>query len=285
MDQQPSAPSETVPSEMVSVEFSLAWGDNRISATAEVPSGQTNLTQLLPILQALDDSLIGAAASEAVAGGRSISCKAGCGACCRQLVPISIFEAEALAAWVRTLPEPTQQEIAQRFDQALRKLATGGILERLVATGNEFWDPENEAHKSLSIEYHYQRVPCPFLVDEACSIHPIRPLICREYLVTSSPEYCVDPATLQTEMVPMPIRLMPALNRIGAEVEHNTRGWIPLVFLFAWMKANAHPGERVSGTGPEVLYKFLSRIGPSDGNLEVPEEAPTSLDDKPTAEV
>jgi Fe-S-cluster containining protein len=285
MDQQPSAPSETVPSEMVSVEFSLAWGDDRISATAEVPSGQTNLTQLLPILQALDDSLIGAAASEAVAGGRSISCKAGCGACCRQLVPISIFEAEALAAWVRTLPEPTQQEIAQRFDQALRKLATGGILERLVATGNEFWDPENEAHKNLSIEYHYQRVPCPFLVDEACSIHPIRPLICREYLVTSSPEYCVDPATLQTEMVPMPIRLMPALNRIGAEVEHNTRGWIPLVFLFAWMKANAHPGERVSGTGPEVLYKFLSRIGPSDGNLEVPEEAPTSLDDKPTAEV
>jgi hypothetical protein len=74
-------------------------------------------------------------------------------------------------------------------------------------------------------------------------------------------------------MVPMPIRLMPALNQIGAEVEHNTRGWIPLVFLFAWMKADAHPGEKVSGTGPEVLHNFLSRIRPSDGNLELPEEA------------
>jgi hypothetical protein len=38
------------------------------------------------------------------------------------------------------------------------------------------------------------------------------------------------------------------------------------------MKANAHPGERISGTGPEVLYRFLSRIRPSDGNLELPDE-------------
>jgi Fe-S-cluster containining protein len=279
MDEQPSASSETV-----SVEFSLAWGDGQIAAKAEVPAGRTNLTQLLPILQALDNSLVGLAASEAVAAGRTISCKAGCGACCRQLVPISVFEAEALAAWVRTLPTAQQQELGLRFDQTLRSLAASGILERLVATGKEIWDPENEAHKSLSIDYHYQRVPCPFLVDEACSIHPIRPLICREYLVTSSPEHCVDPATLQTEMVPLPIRLMPALNQIGAEVEGNTRGWIPLVFLFAWMKADAHPGEKISGTGPEVLYKFLSRIHHSDGNLELPDESPAPEDGKRTGD-
>jgi Fe-S-cluster containining protein len=270
MDEQPSAPPETV-----SVEFSLAWGDGHITVTAAVPAGRTNLTELLPILQDLDDSLIGAAAAEEVSAGRSISCQAGCGACCRQLVPISIFEAEALTTWIRTIPEPQQQELARRFDQTLRTLASAGILERLVASGGEFWDPENDAHKRLAIDYLYKRVPCPFLVDEACSIHPIRPLICREYLVTSPPAHCVDPANLQTEMVPLPIRLMPTLNQIGAEVEHNTRGWIPLIFLFAWMKADAHPGERISGTGPEVLYKFLSRIGPSDGNREMPEESPT----------
>jgi len=275
MDEQPTAPSETS-----LVEFSLAWGDSHITATAEVPAGRTNLTQLLPILQALDDSLIGAAASEAVAEGRSISCRAGCGACCRQLVPISVFEAEALTTWVRSLSEDQQQELAQRFDQTLRTLAASGILERLVATGNDFWDPENEKHKSLAIDYLYQRVACPFLVDEACSIHPIRPLICREYLVTSPPEHCVDPATLQTEMVHLPIRVMPALNRIGAEVEHNTRGWIPLIFLFAWMKAKAHPGEKVSGTGPEVLHHFLSRIHTSDGDVESPEDSPTAEDGK-----
>jgi Fe-S-cluster containining protein len=194
-------------------------------------------------------------------------------------VPISIFEAEALTAWVRTLPETQQQEFARRFDQTLRKLAATGILERVVASGKEFWDAQNEAHKSLAIDYLYQRVPCPFLIDEACSIHPIRPLICREYLVTSPAEHCFDPATLQTEMVHLPIRLMPTLNRIGAEVENNTRGWIPLVFLFAWMKANAHPGERISGTGAEVLHHFLSRMGSAGGDLVSPEDAPVSDDE------
>jgi Fe-S-cluster containining protein len=274
MDDQQTASPQTV-----TVEFTLPCGDGQISASAVVPAGKTNLTQLLPILQALDDSLIGVVASGLAAAGRPISCKAGCGACCRQLVPITIFEAESLTAWIRTLPEPRQQELAQRFDRTLRTLAASGILDRVVEMGLEVWDPENEAHRSLSIDYHYQRVPCPFLVDESCSIHPIRPLSCREYLVTSSPEYCVDPATLQTEMVPLPIRLMPALNQIGAEVEHNTCGWIPLVFLFAWMKANAHPGERFSGTGPEVLDEFLRRLHPADGTPASPDQAPTPDDE------
>jgi len=273
MEDLPSAHPETV-----SVEFSLPFGDVHITGTAEVPAGRTNLTQLLPILQALDDSLIGAAASNAVAEGRTISCKAGCGACCRQLVPISIFEAEALTAWVRTLPQTQQQELAQRFDRALRTLAAAGVLERLVASGGELWDAENEDHKNLATHYYRERVACPFLVDEACSIHPMRPLACREYLVTSLAEHCLDPTPLQTEMVLLPIRLMPALNRIGAEVEHSTRGWIPLVFLFAWMKIDAHPSESISGTGPEVLRHFLSRIHSSDSNAESPEDSPQPED-------
>jgi Fe-S-cluster containining protein len=36
-------------------------------------------------------------------------------------------------------------------------------------------------------------MPCPFLEDESCSIHPDRPLVCREYLVTSPAELCAGP--------------------------------------------------------------------------------------------
>ncbi|MGA9672354.1 MAG: YkgJ family cysteine cluster protein [Terracidiphilus sp.] len=270
MDEQPVTTIETV-----TVEFTLAVGDGRISASAVVPAGETTLTEILPILRELDNSLIGMAASASVAAGRPISCKAGCGACCRQLVPISIFEAESLAAWIRSLPEPQQQELAQRFHHTLQTLAASGMLDRLVESGKEFWEPENEAHQRLAIDYHHQGVPCPFLVDESCSIHPIRPLICREYLVSSPPEHCVDPATLQTEMVPLLVRLMPALNQIGAHVENSTRGWIPLIFLFAWMKAKAHPGERISGTGPEVLYRFLKHVHTGDDRFTSAEEPPT----------
>jgi hypothetical protein len=97
-------------------------------------------------------------------------------------------------------------------------------------------------------------------VDESCSIHPIRPLICREYLVSSSPEFCNDPAGLQVVPIRMPLNFSRILNSIGAEIEKDGRGWIPLVFLFAWMDSGARPGESVAGVGPQVLYEFVKRM-------------------------
>ena len=39
------------------------------SATAVVPAGQTNLTQILPVIQSLDDSLIAGVAAQLSASG------------------------------------------------------------------------------------------------------------------------------------------------------------------------------------------------------------------------
>jgi Fe-S-cluster containining protein len=249
-------PSFTPP-ETVSVEFAVGIGDGNFTATAVVPAGPTNLTQILPVIQSLENSLIEGVTAQLADAGRTVSCKAGCGACCRQIVPLNIFEAEALTVWIRSLPESRQQELAQRFHQTLLKLAAAGLIDRMV---NEDWLADTDSARQLALDYLHQRVPCPFLEDESCSIHPIRPLICREYLVTSAPEHCVDPATLKVVPVRLPLYFSRILNRIGAELEHDARGWIPLVFLFAWMKAGVHPGEAVAGPGPEVLYEFVKRL-------------------------
>jgi Fe-S-cluster containining protein len=243
--------------ETVSVQFAVGIGDGKFTATAVVPAGQTNLTQILPVLQSLDDSLIAGVASQLAEAGQRISCKAGCGACCRQMVPVSIFEAEALAAWIRTLPEARRQELAGRFHQALLKLAAAGLIDRMV---NEDWLSETASARQMNLDYFYQRVPCPFLENESCSIYPIRPLVCREFLVSSAPEHCADPAALQTVLVRLPLYFSRVLNIIGAQLEQSIRCWIPLLFLFAWMKGDAHPGDRIAGTGPEVLHEFLKRI-------------------------
>jgi len=246
--------------EMVTVEFALSLGEDKIGMSAAVPAGQTNLTQILPVIRGLDDSLIAGIASQLSQAGRPVSCKAGCGACCRQMVPLSIFEAEAMAGWIGTLPEEQQKALEQRFSDALRKLAAAGLIDRMV---NEDWLAETEAARQLALDYLYQRVACPFLVDESCSIHPNRPLICREYLVTSPAEHCYDPGTLKATPVPLPFNFSSTLNRIGAQLENDSRGWIPLLFLFAWMKAGAHPGQHVSGDGPDVLYEFVTNVRPS----------------------
>ena len=69
-------------------------------------------------------------------GCRSSSSNATCGACCRQLVPISALEARELVRLVDRMPEPRRSVLRQRFNDALRRLAdeTGG---RLVINRND----------------------------------------------------------------------------------------------------------------------------------------------------
>ncbi|MGB7191418.1 MAG: YkgJ family cysteine cluster protein [Acidobacteriaceae bacterium] len=240
----------------VKASFGLPVGPGVLNFSVTLPAGQTNLTELLPIVQGLETAIIGRIGEEAKRAGTSISCRAGCGACCRQLVPVSLFEAEALASWIDSQPEEKRLEIEQRFHRALTALRDAGVIEKLV---DEQWVEDGQLTTQLAIDYFHARVACPFLENESCSIHPIRPLSCREYLVTSPPALCDDPSVNAVSGVQLPIKLSRVLYSFGQELEQDRRGWIPLVFLLAWRKSGAKPGEHVSGTGEEVLRKFLER--------------------------
>jgi Fe-S-cluster containining protein len=255
---------------MVTVEFAIGLAEGKFKASAIVPAGQTNLTQILPVIQSLEDSLIEGVSAQLAEAGKPVSCKVGCAHCCRQLVALNLFEAEALAAWIQTLPESRRQHLAERFHQTLLKISAAGLLERMV---NEDWIVESNTAEKLALDYLYQRIDCPFLEDEQCSIYPMRPLLCREYMVTSAPEHCIDPAAGQNEPVRLPLLFSLSMQSIASELESDSRGWIPLLFLFAWMKAGAHPGEAVAGTGPEVLYEFVRRL--DSARLHSPAPEPT----------
>src|ERR1700744_5296906 len=119
-------------SSTVEVAFSLRVGEGSLQASLEVPAGQTTLTQLLPVLQNFDSGIVNHIALQANAVGHPVSCRAGCGACCRQMVPLSIFEAEALYKWFQTLPEEKQAELERRFHDGLLALRNAGVLEQLL---------------------------------------------------------------------------------------------------------------------------------------------------------
>lgn len=236
--------------------FALPVGGGFLNASALLPAGQMTLTQLLPVIQNLENAIVGKVGEEAALEGSPISCRAGCGACCRQLVPVSLFEAEALTAWMRTLPEERRAELEQRFHRALSALRDAGVIEGILDSG---WTLEEERATQLAIDYFHAGVACPFLENESCSIHPVRPLSCREYLVTSPPELCQDPSRNSVSGVQLPLKLSRVLFSFGQKLEQDPRGWIPLVFLLAWGKSGAAPGEYVSGSGEEVLRMFLEQ--------------------------
>lgn len=232
-----------------------------------VPTGTTSARRMLPLVQALADNVVGVAVDEVTRRGEHVSCKAGCGACCRQLVPITEPEARQISDLVEALPEPRRSVVKDRFAAARLGLESAGLLDFLE---NPPPDGSAEENQNIGIEYFRLGIPCPFLEEESCSIHPDRPVTCREYLVTSPAECCKDP----TLDVVRPVKIAASVWRALAMLDPLPPGqsrlrYVPLILAPAW--AEAHPEEETTKTGPELLqtlFKNLTGVqppGPFDG--------------------
>jgi Fe-S-cluster containining protein len=210
---------------------------------------------LLPIVQRVANTIVDSAVDEVVEQGRTISCTKGCGACCRQLVPISEIEARGIRDLVRSMPEPRRSHVMARFAEAQRRLADAGLLDKLHSRAD--WD--EDAFMEIGTRYFHQRIPCPFLEDESCSIHLDRPVVCREYLVTSPAANCACPTKDNIEKVPLPVQVWTALARCTqADPGAKYCRWVPLVLAPEW--ADSHPDKSQARPGPEVLREFFERL-------------------------
>ena len=216
----------------------LTVADLRIVHPITVPSGPVTAADVMPALQGLVNAVV-----EAAETGKSISCRKGCGACCRQLVPVSRTEGERLLALVETMPKDRRATLYARFAAAEAALEGAGLTERGQKTDRE-----------MSLSYFSLHLPCPFLEEESCSIHPDRPLVCREYLVTSPAELCAGPA--QEGVTPVPV---PKVSMAARSLQEDGEDWFPLARLMAWSRNR--PRKSVRRTGPEWVQRFLKGIG------------------------
>jgi Fe-S-cluster containining protein len=230
----------------------VAIGGEPVHLQITVPTGSASVGALLPVFQGVADVVVDVGERRAVRGGRAISCRKGCGACCRQLVPISPSEARALARLVDGLPEPRQSDVRRRFATALERLGDAGVLSQLLDRGRE----ESAPVRPLGLAYFRQDVPCPFLEDESCSIHADRPLACREYLVTSPPAECARPTPETVHCVPLPARPSAALRRVERDVAPDEPEWLPLVLALEY--AAAHSEDPAPGSGQRLLANFFT---------------------------
>jgi Fe-S-cluster containining protein len=220
---------------MVKIAFDMELGQERIRVSGSVPEAPVPARRMLPFFQQIADQVVGAAVREVEREGKTVSCKAGCGACCRQLVPITRTDARELHALVGALPEPRRTQVRERFAKALESLGEAGLREP-VSRMQSLPPAERQA---LALRYLAQRVACPFLEDESCSIHARRPIICREYLVTSPAEHCV--AGLPEHLREVPLETQLSAGTAWLESDEGRGTLMPLVMALEW--AEAHAGD------------------------------------------
>lgn len=88
-------------------------------------------------------------------------CKKGCSACCYQAVPISLNEARII-----------EGATGHRYSREAKTLVPAIDTMETIARFNA--NCEARLHDPT---------PCPFLVDDACSIYEVRPIPCRSHQV------------------------------------------------------------------------------------------------------
>src|SRR5260370_39120383 len=221
----------------------LTVGELKVAHSITVPSAAVPATEVVPALQGLVNAVVAAAEV-----GKTISCRKGCGACCRQLVPISRTEGERLLQLIEVMPAERREILSRRFDAAAAAIEAAGLNERGEPTDRE-----------RSVAYFALRIPCPFLEDESCSIHSARPPVCREYLVASPAELCAGATQEGVTPVAVP-KVSPAargLEESQPDVD-TSRRWFPLALLMDWAKTRQHGATR--RPGPDWVQRFVRRI-------------------------
>ena len=218
----------------------LTVGTLKVAHPITVPNAAVPAADIVPALQGLVNAVVQAAEAE-----QTISCRKGCGACCRQLVPVSRTEGERLLQVLEALSPDRRDILMKRFAAAEATIESAGLNER-----------RGRSDRELSTAYFALHLPCPFLEDESCSIHPERPLVCREYLVTSPAELCADPK--QEGVTPVAV---PKVSLAARGLQDEDDDWFPLALLMAWRRTRPRTVKR--RTGPQWVQRFLNRLATS----------------------
>ena len=235
--------------------FNLRLGNDEVEIRGDLPEREAPASEMVPAYLGIGEVLLKASGNASGEEGQVPSCGPGCGACCRQLVPISRSEAAYLRRTViPELEDAHRRRVAARIAEAKEKLEAAGIAGDLGALPSE---PDRVKRQNLGLRYFFLGIACPFLEEDSCSIHPRRPLACREYLVSSPPACCAAPTA--GSIVPIVPKVKPSAALIRTD-RHTTgtEGWTPMITA---LTSTGIPEER-QVTDPEAeLGFFLSQLG------------------------
>jgi hypothetical protein len=115
---------------------------------------------------------------------------------------------------------------------------------------------DTEAFRFYSLAYFRTGVPCPFLEDESCSIYPDRPLVCREYVVTSPPALCATLGEGKVQRVLVQLSLWIILSRAASD--DGRLEWMPLIDALDYAASRPRPAPRRQG--PQYVEAVLKLL-------------------------
>ena len=239
----------------VQANFNLKIGDDLLAMEASVPDARTSAVDLIPVFQKLTNQVVAHSIELTERKGKTISCKAGCGACCKQPVPITMLEVEHLNQVVKKMPQQQQQRVRATFAHHLKAVEDAGLLDNL----QNLADLAPEQRHQLARDYFELGLDCPFLENQSCGIYQDRPLECREFLVTSDPKFCAQLDPQKIEHIDRQLWMSSALRKLSIDSQNSdNRGWVLLIFALELAKSGRLRFKKK--LGKEWLENFMQHV-------------------------
>lgn len=246
-------------------EVALNTPAGRLTTAIDVPTGFIPITAIVPVTRRLGEEAAELEVQQAVEAGRAISCRKGCAACCRMLVPLSAPEAFALSEYVEQLPPDRRTLLLNHLSDTKDRLIREGLWDRLNDVAETSQPVSDEELDPINQSYYALRIPCPYLENELCSIYEARPAACRELLVTSPAELCQD--LVHNPIVPLPVsmRISSILGLVWGTLTSTPPRLIPLPMALEWAEQHEEearrtwPGSSLLDQVLDKMWRFLSQ--------------------------
>jgi Fe-S-cluster containining protein len=246
-------------------EVALNTPAGRLTTAIDVPTGFIPITAIVPVTRRLGDEAAQLEIQQATAAGQTISCRKGCAACCRMLVPVSAPEAFALREYVEQLPTERRTPLLTRLNDTKERLTREGLWDRLTDVAEASRPVPDEELDPINQSYYALRIPCPYLEDETCSIYEARPAACRELLVTSPAELCQDMVQNPISPLPISMRIGSILGLLWGTLTSSPPRLIPLPMALEWAERHEEdsrttwPGSSLLDQVLDNMWRFLSQ--------------------------
>jgi Fe-S-cluster containining protein len=231
----------------------------RLTTALDVPTGFVPITSIVPMTRRLGEEMLRLEEQQSRRTGHTISCRMGCAACCRMLVPLSPPEAFSLLDYVEQLPQERRAALEQKLEASKAALAGHGVLDRLLAVAHADAPISDEELEPINRAYYALRHPCPFLEEEMCSIYEARPAACRELLVTSPAQLCNDMAENPVEPIPVAVRIGTVLGLLWSALTGDAPRLIPLPLALDWARQHRKAAGR-RWAGSHLVDRMLDGV-------------------------
>lgn len=243
--------------------FSFDFPEGVVNYPFEISDDQPFLWQIVENLIPLVDMLNKMGMEIAASVNRTVTCGAGCGVCCCQMVPLSPPEAAIIADVVAHLPKDKRMKVVASFEAAVKRLAEAKLRETLFEVYRK--PADKNTVMEINRKYFELGIQCPFLFDGSCSIYERRPSRCREYSVMSPPEYCADPFDARIRQLPLTIKMCESFTAGWSAFTGETPQIVPLTLALDWVGENPDivklrvPGDMVEEMAEKILANACAK--------------------------